>query len=308
MAVYAYRRELKAPGNWTNIDFSDPKLVSAIRIVKQQLREQVSASLQTINCHVKKERVQVWDGESIDCYVFRPDDTDGRMPAMLYCHGGGFFLPVQPMMIHLAAQYATELGICVYLPEYRLLPEHPNPYPFRDCLSILQWMREREAGEYLLYGESAGGALAAGLALYARDHGIVPARGQCLVYPVLDNRCSRYLSMRSFMDAAWPLRSNIIMWQKYLQNGDADLEEYVIPMRSENVAALPPTYVEPQEIDILRDEAVAYARRLKDAGVDMVLNMVEGSYHGFDADTENEFVKSIVSKRIDVMRTMLAAK
>lgn len=308
MARYPYSPELPAPGKWTSIDFSDPRLAPAIRILKQQIREQTSSSLLTIDCHIQKEQVTVWDGESIDCYVFSPGGAEGSRGAMFYCHGGGFFLPIQPMMISLAAQFAKELEIKVYLPEYRILPEHPSPYPFRDCLSILQWMQQLGDTNYLLYGESAGGALAAGLALYTRDQGDIPAKGQCLVYPVLDNRCSRYPSMRLYNEAAWPLKNNLAMWREYLKNGSDDLDSYLIPMQAEDVSNLPPAYIEPQQIDTLRDEAVAYAGRLKAAGVEVTLNTVAGSYHGFDADTENEFVQRVVRQRIDTMKTMLHRK
>ena len=308
MARYPYSPELKAPGKWTSIDLSDPRLAPAIRILKQQIREQTSSSLLTVDCHCHKERVSVWDGETIDCYVFSPGGAEGSRGSMLYCHGGGFFLPIQPMMISLAAQFAREMNIQVYLPEYRILPEHPNPYPFRDCLSILQWMQTREDTGYLLYGESAGAALAAGLALYTRDQDAIPAKGQCLVYPVLDNRCSRYPSMLLYSEAAWPLKNNLAMWREYLKNGSDDLGSYLIPMQAEDVSRLPPAYIEPQQIDTLRDEAIAYAGRLKAAGVEVTLNTVEGSYHGFDADTENEFVQRVVHQRINTMRTMLHRK
>ena len=136
MACYPYSPELKIPGKWTSIDFSNPKLAPAIRILQQEIRKQSDSSSILNVCHYQKERVALWDGEFIDCFVFQPDGAEGSCGAMLYCHGGGFFLPIQPMMISLAAQYARELGIRVYLPEYRILPEYPNPYPFRDCLSI----------------------------------------------------------------------------------------------------------------------------------------------------------------------------
>lgn len=306
MARYPYAPELKTPGKWTSIDFSDPKLAPAIRILKREIREQTSSYLLTNNCRFHKEQVTVWDGETIDCYVFQSDRAEGSLPAMLYCHGGGFFLPIQPMMVSLAAQYARELGIRVYLPEYRILPDYPHPYPFRDCLSVLQWMQQRENTPYLLYGESAGGTLAAGLSLWTKEQGSISANGQCLIYPALDNRCSRYPSMRLYSEAAWPLRNNLAMWREYLKNGFDGLEYYLIPMKAENVSNLPPAYIEPQQIDILRDEAVAYAERLKTSGVDVTLNIVEGSYHGFDTDTENEFVQRIISRRIDAMRMMLA--
>lgn len=80
------------------------------------------------------------------------------------------------MMMELASQYALEARLRVYLPEYRILPEHPNPYPFRDCLSILEEIQKQDV-PYLLYGESAGGTLAAGLALWTRDHETKPANG-----------------------------------------------------------------------------------------------------------------------------------
>ena len=303
MARYPYRRELKAPGNWTSIDFSNPKLAQALGTMVRKMRDESSSFPSQNGLPIRRERVPVWDGESIDCFVFEPGGAERSRGAMLYCHGGGFFLPIQPMMMRLAAQYAKELNIWVYLPEYRILPEHP--YPFRDCLSILEWMQERGEDTYLLYGESAGGTLAAGLTLWTKEHGCILAKGQLLIYPALDNRCSRYPSMRLYSEAAWPLRNNLAMWREYLKNGQDGLESFLIPMRAENLSGLPPAYIEPQGIDILRDEAIAYAGRLQDAGVSVILNVVEGSYHGFDVDTENEFVQSIVKKRMEAMRAML---
>ncbi len=253
---------------------------------------------------LKKESFTAWDGASVDCFVIGPEHGSAGDGSMLYCHGGGFFLPIQPMMLELAAQYALELGIQVYLPEYRILPQYPNPYPFRDCLSILEEIQRKEA-PYILYGESAGGALAAGLALWARDNKTTPASGQCLIYPVLDSRCSRYPSMRLYCEAAWPLRNNLTMWREYLKNGTDGLENFLIPMTAPDVFRLPAAYIEPQQIDTLRDEAIAYARRLEEAGNQVQLNIIEGSYHGFDADVQNPFVQKVVQVRIEKMRDML---
>lgn len=252
-----------------------------------------------------QEPFTAWDGASINCFVFAPEGEDGFLPSMLYCHGGGFFLPIQPMMMHLAAQYAKELRIRVFLPEYRILPEYQNPYPFRDCLSVLKQIQE-QAGDYILYGESAGGTLAAGLTLWTKESGGKPAKGQCLIYPVTDNCCSKYPSMRLYSEAAWPLKNNLAMWREYLKNGRDGLDDYLIPMQASDVSGLPPAYIEPQQIDTLRDEAIAYAERLQKAGNDVRLNVVEGSYHGFDVHTEHPFVQSVVQKRIEVMRSMLS--
>ena len=282
---------------------TDSRLAPAIRLMVQQIQTDVSAYIPSQGIRLHKKKMPVWDGETIDCYLLEPEGAHSQAPAMLYCHGGGFFLPIQPMMMDLAAQYALEVGVRVYLPEYRLLPEHPNPYPFRDCLSILEEIQKQDA-PYLLYGESAGGTLAAGLALWARNHNTRSAEGQCLIYPALDNRCSRYASMRLYAEAAWPLKNNLTMWREYLKNGRDGLDEYIVPMTTPDVSRLPRAYIEPQGIDILRDEAAAYAKRLEDAGNLVTLNIVEGSYHGFDADTQNPFVQKVVQNRIEQMREM----
>lgn len=304
MARYPYSPALKPPGKWTSIDFADPRLAPAIRLMVRSIYTDTSSFVPPAGISLRRDMVTAWDGEIIDCYILEPEGGSERLPTMLYCHGGGFFLPIQPMMLHLAAQYAKELGIRVYLPEYRILPEHPNPYPFRDCLSILEEI-QKTGTPYILYGESAGGTLAAGLALWSRDHGTRAANGQCLVYPVMDNRCSRYTSMRLFTEAAWPLKNNLAMWREYLKNGKDGLEDYLVPMTTPDVSNLPRAYVEPQGIDTLRDEAIAYAKRLEEAGNQVTVNIIEGSYHGFDTDTENPFVQNVVKQRIAAMREML---
>lgn len=304
MARYPYSPALKPPGNWTSVDFANPRLAPAVRMMVNGIRAEVSSYSPPDGVTLCRASLPAWDGESIPCFVFEPEGGSEKLPAMLYCHGGGFFLPIQPMMMQLAAQYAKELGIRVYLPEYRILPEHPNPYPFRDCLSILEEIQKADT-PYILYGESAGGTLAAGLSLWARDHGSKAANGQCLIYPVMDNRCSRYPSMRLFTEAAWPLKNNLAMWRDYLRNGKDGLDDYLIPMTAPDVSNLPAAYIEPQGIDTLRDEAIAYAKRLEEAGNQVTVNIIEGSYHGFDVDTENPFVQNVVNQRIAAMRAMM---
>lgn len=304
MARYPYNPGLPAPGKWTSIDFTDPRLEGAVRMMVRGIRAEVSSFSPPDGVTLSHKPLTVWDGAVINSFVFAPEGEEGALPSMLYCHGGGFFLPIQPMMMHLAAQYARELRIRVYLPEYRFLPEYRNPYPFRDCLSALKWIQD-QGEEYILYGESAGGALAAGLTLWTKANGGKPAKGQCLIYPVTDNRCSRYPSMRFYSEAAWPLKNNLAMWREYLKNGRCGLDEYLIPMQAPDVSGLPKAYIEPQQIDTLRDEAIAYAKRLMDAGNDVQLNVVEGSCHGFDVHTDHPFVQSVVQKRMEAMRGML---
>lgn len=314
MTDYAYSPELPKPGRLNGIDFSDPKLAPMVQMLARNLRQTVRAYSPPQGIALRKVNCETAEGTQVECFVVEPAGAARRsLPGMLYCHGGGFFLPLQPMMLHLAALYAGRLGLRVFLPEYRLLPRHPAPAAFADCLAVWRAMAGRaeelglEEARLLVYGESAGGALAAGLAHLLRDAGGPVPCGQLLVYPALDSG-GDYASRRNYPDAAWPRRSNDSMWRAYLQEGAAKLEqygEYLVPMRAGSFAGLPPAYIEPQEIDILCDEAAAYAARLRGAGVPVELNCVSGSYHGFDADVENPFVRRVAQRRMDAMARML---
>ncbi|MCR5741140.1 MAG: alpha/beta hydrolase [Gammaproteobacteria bacterium] len=304
MQSYKYNPALRAPGNWTGIDFSDPKLKQAIKIMVLNLNEKAKTFKTPGGVTLREEKFTSEDSKEIVCYVFEPINKNEIKGNMLYCHGGGFFLPIQPMMMSLASIYARELSLRVYLPEYRILPEYQNPYPYIDTRTILKYILKEDL-PYLLYGESVGGTLAAGLSIWVRNNGYKTASGECLIYPVLDNSFSKYPSIRQYSEAAWPLRNNLTMWTEYLKGGMKLEKEYLIPLKETNYKSLPKTYIEPQEIDILRDEAIEYGNNLKNADVDVIVNVIPGSYHGFDEDLDNDFVKDVVNKRITIMKKML---
>ena len=311
MPQYSYRPELKKPGPIGSIDFGNPALAPMIRMVVQNLRQTARAWAPPEGLKIRTLEIPSWDGAAVACFVVEPD-TNEPLPGMLYCHGGGFFLPLQVSALELAAVYAQKLGARMFLPDYRILPEYPNPYPFRDCLSAWTEMQARADafrldGRILLYGESAGGALAAGLAQLLRDQGGEQPLGQALIYPVLDDETECYPSMALCDGAVWTRQSNDYMWSAYLKNGFQGFEPYVIPMKNEDLAGLPPAYIEPQEIDILRDQALAYGEKLRSAGVPVEQDIVNGSYHGFDADVGNPFVQNILERRIHAMAGMLAS-
>lgn len=309
MAGYPYRPELKRPGPISSIDFGNPALAPMVGLVVRNQRQAARAWHPPAGVALRILPVLSRDGEPVECFVLEPD-TDEFLPGMLFCHGGGFFLPVQTTALELAAVYAQRLQARVFVPEYRILPKHPNPCPFQDCRAVwVQMLEQAEAhrldGRVLLYGESAGGALAAGLAQMIRDKGEPRPRGQALIYPVLDDQSERYPSMERYNGAVWTKRNNDFMWSAYLKNGAQGLEPYVVPMGG-RLEDLPPAYIEPQGIDILRDEAVAYAEQLRATGAPVELNIIEGSYHGFDADVENPFVQQIITRRVQAMAGMLA--
>lgn len=124
-----------------------------------------------------------------------------------------------------------------------------------------------------------------------------------LVYPVCDNESGKYASVENYKDAVWSKKANKTMWKTYLKQGTKNIA-YVVPIKSD-LRNLPPAYIEPQEIDILRDEAVAYADKLKAAGVAVEMNKIPGSYHGFDSDFKSSLVKRVYEKRYQVIKRML---
>lgn len=297
-----YRSELKGPGALGRIDFGNPSLAPVVRMLAGNLRRDAAAWSPPHGLRFSRRRI----GEA-DCAVLGPD-TDAPLPGVLYCHGGGFFLPLQCAALRIAAVLAKELPARVFLPDYRLLPQYPAPAAFQDCLAVWRFLqRDAEGagldGRMILYGESAGGALAAGIALYARDCALTQAAGQVLVYPVLDDRAQPYPSRAGMKGAAWNASSNAAMWRGYLR--DCAPEPHLVPLRAEQFAHLPPAYIEPQEFDILRDEAVVFAEKLRNAGVPVQCSEVSGSYHGFDDDTDNPFVRAVLARRIAAMKRML---
>lgn len=309
MPQYPYRPELKKPGTLGGIDFGNPALAPMVRMVVQNLRRAVRAWSPPEGLVFRTISLPSQNGEAVECFIVEPD-TDGPLPGLLYCHGGGFFLPLEVPALELAAVYARKLRVRVFLPDYRLLPEHPYPAPLRDCLAAWKELSSctethRLDGRILLYGESAGGALAAGLAQLLRDEGKPSPRGQILVYPALDDRSERYPSVERYSGAVWTKRANDQMWTGYLKSGFQGPEGHAVPLRGTDFIGLPPAYIEPQGIDLLRDEGVAYGERLRNAGIPVQVNIIEGSYHGFDTDVENPFVQAVLEQRVRAMAGML---
>lgn len=309
MPQYPYRSELKTPKPLGGIDFGNPALAPMVRMVITNLRQAARSWRPPEGIALRTICVLSADGAAVESFVVEPE-TEEHLPGMLYCHGGGFFLPLEVPALELAAVYAYKLSIRVFLPEYRLLPDYPYPIPLQDCRAVWDELtaqpdRYRLNGRTLLYGESAGGALAAGLAQQLRDEGKPSPCGQLLVYPALDDRSEKYPSVERYSGAVWTKQANARMWSGYLKNGFQGPESHAVPLRGTDFSRLPPAYIEPQGIDLLRDEGIAYGEALRQAGVPEEVNVVEGAYHGFDADVENPFVQAVLEQRVRAMKRML---
>ncbi len=230
-----------------------------------------------------------WHGDpDVAVRVYRPSSPTGPVPGLLYIHGGGFVLGSVEAEHAGAAVIALETGAVVISVDYRLAPEHPFPAPLHDCYSALLFLAS-EAGalgvdldRVAVAGASAGGGLAAGTALFARDQGGPSLCFQMLQIPELDDRLETP-SMRSFTETPmWnrPLAEQ--SWRAYLGRWPAgeDVSPYAAPARADDLSGLPPTYISTGEMDPLRDEGIHYGLRLLQAGVSVELHQFPGTFHG----------------------------
>jgi acetyl esterase/lipase len=207
-------------------------------------------------------------------------------PALLWVHGGGHVLGAawqdDPMLQDLVAR----TGCVAVAVEWRRAPEDPYPAAVHDGYAALRWM-SASAGldptRLVIGGASSGGGVAAGVALLARDRGDVSLAGQVLVYPMLDDREVTPSSREVRDPRLWNLESNRLGWAAYLSGIDGrEVPAYAAPARATDVAGLPPTWLATGELDLFRDEDIAYASRLLAAGVPTELHVYPGVVHGFD--------------------------
>lgn len=212
-------------------------------------------------------------------------------PALLHIHGGGFILGRAEDSTPLCQTIAAELDCLVVNVEYRLCPETPFPGPVEDCYAALVWLhRNAEAlgvdrERIAVMGESAGGGLAAMVAIAARDRREVKLRYQVLIYPMLDDRTGSTRRVPPFIGAiGWNEAGNRFGWTSFLgaPAGQGQPPHGAVPARLSDLSGLAPAFIGVGAIDLFVEEDLDYARRLVLAGVPTQFHLTPGAYHGFD--------------------------
>lgn len=221
----------------------------------------------------------------------RPAGITGQLPALYYMHGGGMVMGnAWSVLPQLLREWARPLELAVVSVEYRLAPRARYPGPVEDCYAGLVWVAEHAAGlgiaadRVVIGGKSAGGGLAAALALLTRDRGGPVPLGQLLLCPMLDDRNDTFSSRQMAGIDTWDRTSNATAWQALLGDryGAADLSPYAAPARATDLSRLPPAYIEVGSAETFRDEDVAYAQAIWQAGGQAELHVWPGAFHGFD--------------------------
>lgn len=225
--------------------------------------------------------------------------------AVVYVHGGGMIAGSIAVYERLIRHYVELSGASFLAVGYRLAPEHRDTGLARDVLSAIRWLRDEAEGlgvdpeRIAIMGDSGGGGVAAAAAIMARDEGLALAR-QILIYPMLDDR-NIVPDPLLAPTASWSYDKNRMAWAHVL--GDAEPSPHRVPARLADFAGLPPAYIEVGELDIFRDESIAYARALHAAGVSCELHVHPGAPHGHDWLT----VDSAISRRVFADRARVLA-
>jgi acetyl esterase/lipase len=243
--------------------------------------------------------------------IYRPVNATGPLPGIYFIHGGGMILGNVEGEDPVATLICDQVGAVVVSVEYRLSPEHPHPAPAEDCYAGLRWMAAHaeelnvDPAKLGVYGGSAGGGLAIAVALMARDRGGPALKFMMPIYPMIDDRNETASSLEIVDVGIWDRAGNIEAWAWYLGGKPAD--QYAAPARAEDLAGLPPAFIDVGTVDLFRDEDIAFAQRLMQAGVPTELHIHPGSYHAaetFAADAA--LSKRIWALRIDALKRFLA--
>ncbi|GAA3433246.1 alpha/beta hydrolase [Kutzneria kofuensis] len=237
-------------------------------------------------------------GARIPLSIFTPARRSTAAPCVFWVHGGGMVMGDRFSQIDIPFDWLDAFGAVVVTVDYRLAPEATGTIPVDDCYLGLAWTAEHadelgiDPARIIVAGISAGGGLAAGVTLMARDRGGPAIAAQVLVCPMLDHRNDSTSSRQYSGDpGVWTREMNAFGWRSVL--GDlTDVPAYVSPALAEDLSGLPTTYVDAGTAEVFRDEDVDYASRIWAAGGQAELHVWAGGFHGFDAQYPNAKVSA----------------
>lgn len=222
---------------------------------------------------------------------YKPRAAKTALPCIYHIHGGGYVGGGAAQLEPLHRLAAHELACAIVSVDYRLAPEHRFPAAIEDCYAGLGWLFANadamgvDRTRIGVMGESAGGGLAAALALLARDRGEYRLTFQHLIYPMLDDRtCVAAVPNPVAGEFIWTPHNNAFGWTALLGQppGSPGVSCYAAAARAEDLSNLPPAFIACPTLDLFIDENIAYAQRLMRAGAPVELHVYPGGFHGFD--------------------------
>jgi acetyl esterase len=222
--------------------------------------------------------------------------------AIVFYHGGGFQMKTTPVHIRLVNNLVVQTGYLVYHVNYRLAPKYPFPYAHEDAYQGLlfahahaTWINP-DLEDFVVFGDSAGGNLAAAMTLMSRDRKGPTITKQVLIYPVTSHKLDTHSMIEYHDTPMWNANLNKSMWESYLANGDFGMFQYISILEAD-LHDLPKCYIETAEFDCLRDQGILYDQKLRAAGVDVTAFHTLQTVHGYDGVFFSPYVKTLVERR-----------
>jgi acetyl esterase/lipase len=246
--------------------------------------------------------------------IYHPRSAPGPLPALLWLHGGGHVIGRAEWASTQVKRIVAAVGCAAVSVDYRLAPEEPFPGQVEDCYAALRWLHAGAAGlgvdpaRLAVGGSSAGGGLAASVALLARDRGEVPLAFQLLIAPMLDDRTGTEGEPHPHTgEFVWRREHNRFGWGAFLgqEPGGADVSPYAAPARAERLEGLPPAFIGVGALDLFLDEDIVYAQRLIRAGVPTELHVYPGAPHGFYTLASTQVAQAATRDYLDALRRAL---
>ncbi|MEO8972762.1 MAG: alpha/beta hydrolase [Ktedonobacteraceae bacterium] len=250
-------------------------------------------------------------GGSIPVRIYTPDG-EGPLPILMYFHGGGWVLCNLDTHDSICRSLANLVGCIVVSVDYRLAPEHKYPAAVEDCYAATGWIAQNatalggDSTRIAVGGDSAGGNLAAVVTLIARDENGPSLMFQLLIYPVTDYYVPGTPSYIENQEGYLLTREDMIWYfGQYLSNQDEAQDPHVSPLKAPDLSHLPPAMVITAEFDLLRDEGEAYAQRLQEAGVPVILKRYNGLIHGLFG--KDDGIEQAIQAQMDAANALRGA-
>lgn len=261
---------------------------------------------------IKTRIIPGFKNEPIEISIIEPTKCQQNVPCLIVLHGGAFAIGASAHHWNLAYEYALGTSCKVIFVNYRLAPKYPFPYGLEDSYASLLWTYNNadvlgiDISKIALMGDSAGGALAAGVALLARERSGPKICFSMYIYPVT-NYGEPTESMKNYTDTPlWNSVLNSKMWSMYLVDKSNELIDYAAPLNTKTLKGLPDVYIEVAEFDCLHDEGVQFANRLEKEGIKVELYESKGTMHGYEIAEKSKITIDSIKRRIMVLNKVFS--